>query len=131
MYALIAAGWGTDIRSHFQPAQALGRVVVEGATASAPLATIGPRPSLVYYAGRHVTFLPDVEAAARWIGTPGPHLLVLQEREANLLRSAAPGWRGTVLARRPMFAPRLKHILDGRAMRPSDHLVLLTDGVVR
>jgi hypothetical protein len=128
VYAVIAATWGDDIRSHFQPAQALGLAPMRQA-ASAPLATIGPRPSLVYYAGRHVTFLPDIEAAARWIETPGPHLLVLQEREANLLRSAAPGWRGTVLGRRPMFAPRLKHILDGRAMRPSDHLVLLTDGV--
>ena len=117
-----------DIRSHFQPAQALGLAQMRQA-ASAPLATIGPRPSLVYYAGRHVAFLPDVEAAARWIETPGPHLLVVQEREANLLCSAAPGWRATVLARRPMFAPRLKHILDGRAMRPSDHLVLLSDGV--
>ena len=128
-YAVIAAAWGNDIRGHFQPAQALGLAPMHQAIASAPLATIGLRPSLVYYAGRHVTFLPDVDAAARWIETPGPHLLVLQEREANLLRSAAPGWRGTVLARRPMFAPRLKHILDGRAMRPSDHLVLLTDGV--
>jgi 4-amino-4-deoxy-L-arabinose transferase-like glycosyltransferase len=129
LYAVIGAGWGEDMRSHFQPAQALGLVPLDGPTASAPLATIGPRPSLVYYAGRHVTFLPDLEAAARWLETPGPHLLVLQEREADLLRSAAPDWRGTVLARRPMFAPRLKHILDGRAMRPSDHLVLLTDGV--
>jgi 4-amino-4-deoxy-L-arabinose transferase-like glycosyltransferase len=128
VYAVIAATWGDDIRSRFQPAQALGLAPMRQA-ASAPLATIGPRPSLVYYAGRHVTFLPDVEAAARWIETPGPHLLVLQEQEANLLRSAAPGWRGTVLGRRPMFAPRLKHILDGRAMRPSDHLVLLSDGV--
>ena len=76
-----------------------------------------------------MTALPNVEAAARWIQTPGPHLLVLEEREADLLRAAAPGWRGTVLVRRPMFAPRLKHILDGRAMRPSDHLVLLTDDV--
>jgi 4-amino-4-deoxy-L-arabinose transferase-like glycosyltransferase len=128
VYAVIAATWGDDIRSHFQPSQALGLAQMRQA-ASAPLATIGPRPSLVYYTGRHVTFLPDVNAAARWIETPGPHLLVLQEREANLLRAAAPGWRATVLARRPMFAPRLKHILDGRAMRPSDHLVLLTDGV--
>jgi hypothetical protein len=129
VYVLIAAGWGHDIRHHFQPAQALGLVPPGTRVAAAPLATIGPRPSLAYYAGRHVTFLPDVEAAARWIGTPGPHLLVLQEREADRLRSAAPAWRATVLARRPMFAPRLKHILDGRAMRPSDHLVLLTDDV--
>jgi 4-amino-4-deoxy-L-arabinose transferase-like glycosyltransferase len=128
VYAVIAAAWGNDIRNHFQPAQALGLAQMRQA-ASAPLATIGPWPSLVYYAGRHVTFLPDVEAAVRWIERPGPHLLVLQEREANLLRSAAPGWRGTELARHPMFAPRLKHILDGRAMRPSDHLVLLTDSV--
>jgi 4-amino-4-deoxy-L-arabinose transferase-like glycosyltransferase len=128
VYAVIAAAWGNDIRNHFQPAQALGLAQMRQA-ASAPLATIGPWPSLVYYAGRHVTFLPDVEAAVRWIERPGPHLLVLREREANLLRSAAPGWRGTELARHPMFAPRLKHILDGRAMRPSDHLVLLTDSV--
>jgi hypothetical protein len=26
-----------------------------------------------------------------------------------------------------MFSPRLKHILDERAMRPSDYLVLLGD----
>jgi hypothetical protein len=70
-YAIIAAGWGNDIRWHFQPAQAKQ-------TSSAP-----------------------------W----------------------HPAWRGTVLARRPMFAPRLKHSLDGRAMRPSDHLVLLSGGV--
>jgi 4-amino-4-deoxy-L-arabinose transferase-like glycosyltransferase len=126
VYVVIAAGWGDDIRNHFQPAQALGRVVADRADASAPLATIGPRPSLVYYAGRHVTFLPDVEAASRWIATPGPHLLILQEREAQGLRFAAPAWRARVLARRPMFAPRLKHILDRRAMRPSDHLVLLS-----
>jgi hypothetical protein len=129
VYTVIAAAWGDDIRSHFQPAQSLGLAPMSSSTTSAPLATIGPRPSLVYYADRHVTFLPDVEAAARWIDTPGPHLLVLEERQADLLHAAAPDWQTTVLARRPMFAPRLKHILDGRAMRPSDHLVLLTDHV--
>ena len=52
---------------------------------------------------------------------------MLGEHEADRLRAAAPDWRCTVLARHPMFAPRLKHILDGRAMRPSDYLVLLGD----
>jgi hypothetical protein len=101
--------------------------VAERVGGSAPLATIGVWPSLVYYTGRHVTFLPDVRAAARWIVTPGPHLLVLREHDVDRLRAAVPEWRCTVLARNPMFSPRLKHILDGRAMRPSDYLVLLGD----
>jgi 4-amino-4-deoxy-L-arabinose transferase-like glycosyltransferase len=127
LYTFIAAGWGDDIRSHFQPAQALAHVVAERADESAPLGMLGAWPSIVYYTGRHVTVLPDVFSAARWLATPGSHLLVLREDEAGRLQAAVPEWRCAVLARHPMFAPRLKHILDGRAMRPVDNLVLLGD----
>ena len=127
LYTFVAVAWGDGIRNHFQPAQALGHAVAEQVGGSASLATIGPWPSFVYYTRRHVTLLPDVPAAARWVATPGVHLLVLGEHEADRLRTAAPEWRCAVLARRPMFSPRLKHILDGRAMRPSDYLVLLGD----
>lgn len=125
LYPLVAADWGTDIRDRFQAGQALGRLSVERLRADTTLAVIGPRTSLVYYAGRPVSFLQNIEAAVGWVAaTPGPHAIVGTLRDARRLPTLMH-CRCVIVGQRPLFAPRLKHILDGRATVAPDDLVLL------
>ncbi|HET7221399.1 MAG TPA: glycosyltransferase family 39 protein [Vicinamibacterales bacterium] len=125
LYPLIAMMWSADIRNHFQAGQALGRTVLERLPPETQLAVIGPRTSLAYYAERHVSFLQNIDAAAGWVaGTPGPHAIIGTLRDARRLQAMIP-CHCAILGQRPLFAPRLKHILDGRATVAPDDLVLL------
>jgi 4-amino-4-deoxy-L-arabinose transferase-like glycosyltransferase len=125
LYPLIAADWGTDIRNRFQAGQTLGRTFVERLPDDTRLAVIGPRTSLVYYAGHSVAFLQNIEAAVGWVAaTPGRHALVGTLRDARRLPTLMH-CRCAIVGQRPLFAPRLKHILDGRATVAPDDLVLL------
>jgi hypothetical protein len=125
LYPIVAADWGADIRNRFQAAQVLEHMITQRLTDGTRLAVIGPRTSLVFYARRPVAFLPNIEAAVGWATeTPGPHALVGTLKDADRLPALMP-CRCAIVAQRPLFAPRLKHILDGRATVAPDVLVLL------
>lgn len=124
LYPVVAWRWSDEIAGHFQAAQALGRTTATIAPAGAPLASTLLHPSLVYYARRPVRFLQSPDEVVQFLAEPSRRYLVLSCRdvEPTIDRAGTPL---RVVARQPVFSPRLGHLLDGRMMTPANELCLV------
>jgi 4-amino-4-deoxy-L-arabinose transferase-like glycosyltransferase len=124
LYPIVAWRWSDEVSGHFQAAQALGKVAARIAPLDAPLASTLLHPSLVHYARRPVDFLQSPKDVARFLAEPSRRYLVLSCRDVEAtIRSARTPLQ--VVARQPVFAPRLGHLLDGRMMTPANELCLV------
>lgn len=125
LYPVVAGRWSDEVSAHFQAAQSLGRVVATIARPGAPVASTLLHPSLVYYARRPVGFLQGPEDVARFLAGSPPRYLVLSCRdvEGTIKLTDTPL---NVVARRPVFSPRLEHLLDGRMMTSANELCLVS-----
>ena len=125
VYAAVAVGWSAYVRERWQAPQRLAELAAHQLPAGMPLAVLGIRPSAVFYADRTVRFLTGAPEAARWMTAPGQQSLMIGRRDLEALRMS--GLQVDVLARVPTYTLRLKHLIDGRALRPSDELMLVIE----
>jgi 4-amino-4-deoxy-L-arabinose transferase-like glycosyltransferase len=123
VYPVVAWRWSDEVSAHFQAAQELGRVTATIAPRDAPLASTLLHPSLVYYARRPVRFLQSPDEVDRFLAEPSRRYLLLSCRDVEATIDSA-GTPLQVVARQPVFAPRLGHLLDGRMMTPANELCL-------